>query len=84
MLGAIISAGAVLGSTLIKNHSAKKAAQDSRDWQEEMSNTSIQRRMMDLKQAGLNPLLAVGSASAGASTPSGATAETDKLDFLLK
>lgn len=69
-----------VGSTLIANHSAKKEAQRNRDWQEDMSNTSIQRRVADLKAAGLNPLLAVNSASAGASTPSGAVADVKKVD----
>ena len=80
MWGAIASIGASIGSTLLGNHSAKKEAQRNRDWQEEMSNTSIQRRMADLKAAGLNPLLAVQSASAGASTPSGAQADIKHFD----
>ena len=59
-------------------HSAKKEAEqirqdalDNRNWQERMSNTSIQRRVEDMRKAGINPLLAVSNASAGASTPQG-------------
>ena len=80
MFGAIASSVASVGSTLLKNHSAKKEAQRNRDFQEEMSNTSIQRRMADLKAAGLNPLLAVSSANSGASTPSGSQADISGLD----
>ena len=71
---------AILGSTLLSNHSAKKEAQKNRDFQEEMSNTSISRRMQDLRNAGLNPLLAVDNASSGASTPSGSQAQLQSFD----
>lgn len=70
-----------LGGNLLGNHSAKQEAQANRDWQENMSNTSIQRRVADLKAAGLNPLLAVSNASSGASTPSGAQANIQHYKF---
>ena len=47
-------------------------AQKQRDWQEKMSNTSYQRAMSDMQQAGLNPILAYSQG--GAQVPSGATA----------
>ena len=60
-------AGAIGGiaSTILGNNSAKHEAEKSREWQEQMSNTSISRRMQDLRNAGLNPLLAVDNASSG-------------------
>lgn len=48
-------------------------AQKNRDWQEKMSNSAYTRAVSDLKNAGLNPVLAVGS-NMGASTPAGSSA----------
>lgn len=80
LFSGIVGAVGGIASTILGNNSAKNEAQKNRDWQEEMSNTSIQRRMADLKAAGLNPLLATSSASAGASTPSGAQADIKRFN----
>ena len=78
--GPLVSGAMGIASTILGNNSSKAEAQKNRDYQTEMSNTSIQRRMADLKAAGLNPLLAVESAGAGASTPSGSQADIKHFD----
>lgn len=64
------SAAASLYGGLSRNQQQTQAASAQQAFQQEMSGTSYQRAMADMKAAGLNPMLA--AKLGGASTPAGA------------
>lgn len=73
---AIVGGTGIVGS-VIQNQANSAEAAKNRDFQREMSDTSHQRQVKDLRAAGLNPILsALGS---GASTPGGAQATINDM-----
>lgn len=68
-------------STMIGQQDANKAnvqlGKDQMTFQERMSNTAFQRQMNDLRNAGLNPMMA--SSMGGSSTPSGSSPQVSNV-----
>ena len=70
MIPALIAAAASAYGAHQANKAAEEAANRQMAFQEEMSGTSYQRQVSDLKAAGINPMLV--SKLGGASSPAGA------------
>lgn len=76
-ISSIISAGASLLGGQQANSAAAAQAQQQEAFQADMSGTSYQRAVVDMRKAGLNPMLAY--TQGGASTPAGAMAPVQNV-----
>lgn len=69
---ALSSGAAQVGLSIYQTERAGQFAKDQRSWQEGLANTAYQRAVLDMKQAGINPILAYKQG--GATTPGGGMA----------
>lgn len=74
-----ITGAHMTGAQLEATEKEQDFAREQMAFQKEMSDTSFQRQVQDMKNAGVNPALAMNSGSSGASTPSGAMASAQSV-----
>ena len=77
MLPAVLAAGANLIGGHLQRKSDKASTARQMAFQERMSNSAYQRQMDDMRNAGLNPILA--AKMGGASTPAGAAFKSPNI-----
>lgn len=75
ILGAVVSGGLSFLGSKKRNEQQVASAREQMEFQREMSNTAHQRQVVDLRAAGLNPILS--ARYGGASTPGGAMAQIE-------